>query len=224
MSAKAIIFDCDGVLMNSEAIYISTEVALLAEIGLTYEPTDYQSRFVGLSNRDFVAALQADCAMRGLGPFPDDFDARRAAECQRRFATELRAVDGLARFLEGMRGPRAVASSSLPDSLARKLAMTGLTGHFAPHVYSSAQVRRGKPAPDLFLMAAERIGAAPQDCIAIEDSANGVIAGCAAGMEVWGFTGGGHADAGLAGRLEGAGADSVFGHFDQVAARYRAST
>lgn len=224
MAPPSLIFDCDGVLVNSEEIYIATERAMLQEIGLDYEMADYQTRFIGLSDTDFVEALVADYAAAGLGVFPAEFLSRRTEECWRRFETELRPTPGLVAFLEGGAGDvaRAVASSSTPDFLARKLAMTGLDGYFAPHIYSGRQVPNGKPAPDLFLLAASKIDAAPGDCIVIEDSANGVKAGRAAEMQVWGFVGGGHGDAGLAGRLSAAGAHRVFESFDALAETYAA--
>ena len=217
MSAKAIIFDCDGVLVNSEAIYIATEMAYLERLGMTYSAAEFQTRFVGLSDTDFVEALTADFRQISTEPFPADFLDATRAECWRRFATELQPVAGLVPFLERHEGARAVASSSKPDALADKLAMTALDLHFGRHVYSSALVAAGKPAPDLFLLAAQELGHEPDACIVIEDSGNGVKAGRAAGMEVWGFTGGGHADAGLGERLDAAGAHRVFESFDAIA-------
>ncbi len=219
MVQAAYIFDCDGVLIDSEAIYIDVERALLADIGLTYPLADYQARFVGMSDRDFQAALAADYGALGRGAFPETLFARRAEECWRRFETELAPVQRITDLLAALDAPKAVASSSTPDALARKLAMTGLAGHFTPHIYSSAMVAHGKPAPDLFLFAAERLSVEPRDCIVIEDSANGVKAGVAAGMRVWGFTGGGHADPGLHGRLFAAGADRVFASHDAILGR-----
>ncbi|MCA8926868.1 MAG: HAD family phosphatase [Alphaproteobacteria bacterium] len=213
MTASAIIFDCDGVLVNSEALIIAVERRFLAEIGLVYDDVDYMTRFVGTSDRDFVAALRADHAVRGTGAFPPDFLERVRAACYDRFTTDLRAVDGLEAYLARLARPKAVASSSTVRSLARKLALTGLAPWFGAHVYSAEHVARGKPAPDLFLHAAERLGVAPADCVVVEDSVNGVRAGVAAGMRVWGFTGGGHGDEGLAGRLADAGAAVVFARF-----------
>lgn len=216
MPAKAIIFDCDGVLVNSEAIYIATEIAYLKRLGMTYSAAEFQTRFVGLSDTDFVDALSADYRKVSTEPFPADFLEATRAECWRRFETELQPVAGLVPFLERHEGDRAVASSSKPDALADKLAMTALDGHFGDHVYSSALVAAGKPAPDLFLLAAQRLGREPEACIVIEDSGNGVRAGRAAGMEVWGFTGGGHADAGLGDRLRDVGAHRIFESFDAI--------
>ncbi len=209
-------------LVDSETIYIDVETRILAEIGLIYDPVDYQTRFTGLGGKDFAAALAADCARRGLGPFPDDFVERSRAACNARFATELRAVPGLLEFVDAHGARHAVASSSPPDALRYKLRLTGLEARFDPHIYSGAEVPRGKPAPDLFLMAAARLGVTPEHCVVVEDSANGVIAAKAAGMTAWGFTGAGHATADAAGRLAAAGADRTFASFREMAAAWAA--
>lgn len=213
MTATAIIFDCDGVLVNSEALVIDVERRFLADLGLVYDDVEYLTRFVGTSEADFVAALRTDHGERGRGPFPDDFLEQVRAVCSERFTTELRAVEGVEALLASLDRPKAVASSSTIRSLQRKLALTGLADWFGDHVYSAEHVTRGKPAPDLFLHAAGRLGVAPAECVVIEDSVHGVQAGVAAGMRVWGFTGGGHADAGLGERLAAAGAAEVFGSF-----------
>lgn len=223
MSARAVIFDCDGVLINSEVIYIDVERALLREIGLDLGVAEYQARFVGLSHADLVAEIRAMCRAAGL-TFPEDFDARHTAACTARFADELAPIDGAMALLEAHAGPRAVASSSTPEALSQKLVQTGLADYFSPHIYSTAEVDRGKPAPDVFLYAADRIRVAAKDCIVIEDSVNGVRAGKAAGMTVWGFTGGGHADQGLSDRLGQAGADLVLECYENIASRLFAAT
>lgn len=108
------------------------------------------------------------------------------------YRTELQAIDGIDRLLRQLPLPRCVASSSAPDKLRLGLELTGLWSHFDPHVFSSVMVKAGKPAPDLFLFAAARMGTAPAHCVVVEDSIAGVRAGVAAGMMVIGFTAGGH--------------------------------
>lgn len=218
MTASAIIFDCDGVLVNSEALVIGVERRFLAGLGLVYDDVEFLTRFVGTSDADLVALLRADHARRGTGSFPEDFLEQVRRTCFDLFTTELRAVEGLEVYLAGLRAPKAVASSSTVRSLKRKLGLTGLADWFGDHVYSAEHVANGKPAPDLFLHAASRLGIEPSDCVVIEDSVNGVLAGAAAGMQVWGFTGGGHADAGLGDRLAEAGAHRVYETFAQIGA------
>ena len=213
---QAILFDNDGVLVDSEVIHVQCERGLLAEIGLCYTPETYSARFVGLSTTDFLAALAADHEKQFGQPFPDDFHARLKARAWPRIDAELQAMPGAANLISYWDGPFAVASSAKLYRLRHKLTLTGLIEHFEPHIYSSEMVANGKPAPDLFLHAAAQLGVAPEHCLVIEDSVNGVKAGCAAGMQVIGFTGGGHADAGLSDRLSDAGAHAVVAEHDQV--------
>jgi len=207
---RCIIFDCDGVLIDSEVIYNSVERKHLSRIGLTYEHADYQYRFTGLTEADFLAELKRDYQCLGKGAFPSDFARQVKTECRKRFKTELVAIDGIYTVLEQFDRPAAVASSSPVDDLHEKLRITKLFEYFAPHIYSGDQVESGKPSPDLFLFAANRLGQEPENCIVVEDSINGVRAGLAAGMTVWGFTGGSHTDAELPDRLRQAGAHAVF--------------
>ncbi|WP_018149558.1 HAD family hydrolase [Henriciella marina] len=214
---QAIIFDCDGVLVDSEIIAIAVEREYLGGRGLVYDDETYISRFVGLHNRDYHAALRADASDRGIA-LPADFPAIIQAAIWTRFTSELRAIRGAVELAAAFHGPVAVASSSEQDKLHRKLEMTGLAPAFGHHIYSADLVEHGKPAPDLFLYAAERLGTAPDTCLIIEDSENGVRAGRSAGMQTVGFTGGAHADAGLRERLEAAGAHHVAASFAEIAA------
>ena len=212
----ALIFDCDGVLVDSERIAISVERECLAEIGLHYETADYLNRFVGLRNADFYAELERDHqALKGTA-LPVGFMEAVRSKCWARFNVELAAIDGVRPFLDAYEGMAAVASSSGIDGLHEKLKLTGLHHLFSPNIYSGQQVERGKPAPDLFLFAASRLDRAPEDCLVIEDSVNGIRAAVSAGMEAWGFTGGGHADAGLERRLIHAGAHKVVSSYDEL--------
>lgn len=190
---KAIIFDCDGVLIDSELIYKSTEREFLEKVGLTYNPVEFFRRFMGRSEESFFEEAGKDHhAKHGL-PLPHDFRDKLIEHQRLRFENELQAIGGIDAMLTDLCGvTQAVASSSPIHSLIKKLDMTGLKHHFGDHIYSASHVKYGKPEPDLFLYAAEKLGIAPQDCLVIEDSENGVLAGLAAGMTVVGFTGGGH--------------------------------
>ncbi|MDJ0921123.1 MAG: HAD family phosphatase [Henriciella sp.] len=213
---RALILDCDGVIVDSEAIALKVERSLLAGAGLTYPEAEFLSRFVGLHNRDYHAALLKDAEAVGLRLPADLFDQMQA-EIWRRFETDLTAITGIDRVVEAFDGPVAVASSSETPKLERKLEMTRLTPLFGQHVYSADLVTHGKPAPDLFLLAADRLEAAPEACLVVEDSVNGIKAANAAGMMGLGFVGGGHADAGLADRLDAAGAAQVFSSHAELA-------
>jgi HAD superfamily hydrolase (TIGR01509 family) len=211
------------VLVNSEVIAVATERALLAQAGLDYSPAEFVSRFTGLTQAAFAAALGADSLARLGRPLPDGLFAQIKAAVIARYPAELSAVAGIHDMLARLTGPRAVASSSGREALHMKLRLTGLHADFDPHIHSGDDVAQGKPAPDLFLRAAGGLGVNPADCIVVEDSVNGVRAGVAAGAVVWGFTGGGHADAELADRLRVAGAIRVFTDFAAMAAFIRAT-
>lgn len=213
----AVIFDCDGVLIDSEILTLEIEVELLADCGLVYEPADFLHRFMGLNDAAYHAALDADCRERTGRPLPEDRlrEARgpRWAACEHR----LTEIEGCAAAVARLTLPRAVASSSGADYLWDKLRLTGLLPAFDPHVYSADLVARAKPYPDIFLHAASALGVDPSRCLVLEDSVNGVTAARAAGMTVWGFTGGGHMSDASAGRLVSAGAHRVLGHWDEAA-------
>jgi len=218
MTFEAILFDCDGVLVDSEKIYVDVEREHLARVGLNYELDEYMDRFQGLGSTDFWAALDRDHQALGKGPLPDDFSQQLDAATLERIDRELSEISGIKQLLEVHRGPRAVASSSRLHRLLHKLKHTGLLPFFDPHVYSGEQVTNGKPAPDLFLFAAGKLGVAPSATLVIEDSANGVKAGLAAGMTVWGFVGGGHSHDGHAEQLRAVGAHRVVDSHDNLAA------
>ena len=218
----AVLFDCDGVLVDSEVIALEVELAMLAELGLPFERADFAARFLGTHDDAFFAALDADSRARRGEPlppgWPDEMYARRRAEMARR----LTVVAGAAEAVAAWPGPKAVASSSRAVFLQRKLEQTGLWDAFEPHVYSADLVARGKPHPDIFLYAAEQIGVAPERCLVIEDSANGVLAARAAGMACWGFIGGGHCDESSAAPLLRAGAERVLCSWREAEDLFRA--
>lgn len=219
MTFPAILFDCDGVLVDSEIIYIDVERQHLERIGLNYDLDDYQKRFSGLTSTDFFKFIDADHRSLGKGPLPASFADDLDKASKERLDKELSAIQGIEAVLQAYRGAKAVASSSRLTRLEGKLRQTGLHRFFDPHIYSGEQVASGKPAPDLFLFAAEKLAVTPTDCLVIEDSVNGVLAGRAAGMTVWGFTGGGHAGEALADRLIEAGAEQVIQDHHELARR-----
>jgi HAD superfamily hydrolase (TIGR01509 family) len=220
---RAIIFDCDGVLVDSEAIILAFELRALAELGLSFDQGDYVSRFMGLSLTDYFHALDAERRARLGKGLPREVFDRTVADSQVALERDLEAIDGIHALVDALDLPMAVASSSFPSSLDMKLHKTDLHTRFDPHIYSTQLVASGKPAPDIYLFAAERLDVAPEACIVIEDSVNGVRGAVAAGMTAWGFTGGGHADPGLGDRLGKAGAAEVFDSHAAIGLRLGAS-
>ncbi len=218
---QAVIFDCDGVLVDSEAIYHAVELAILAEMGLIYDPHEFKARFMGMSDTTFHAALEEDARVRLGRSITAELKVRfleRSAAVKER----LVAVPGAAKAVDAVGLPKAVASSSTTSALEFKLKRTGLWDRFAPHVYSADHVTHSKPAPDLFLFAARALDIDPAGCLVIEDSVNGVRAGLAAGMRVWGFMGGGHMDERVRARLIDAGVERMVEDWDEAAGLFAA--
>ena len=207
-----VIFDCDGVLINSEELASEICVEAVRDLGLHLTPHQYADRYAGHPVSEIWRRVQEDCGQ----PLPDGFRERVDKLVRRRFETELQAISGVADVLGGLNHPRCVASSSQLDLLRANLGRTGLIGHFDPHIFSGSQVKRGKPAPDVFLYAASQMGADPHRCLVIEDSMAGVTAARRAGMHAIGFAGGGHASDVLQDRLLEAGARQVFDSMDAI--------
>lgn len=208
----AVIFDCDGVLVDSEAGGLDASADYLRGHGLSFTEADLVRRFNGLRDDVFAAELTAAYVVANGAPPPNGFFDGLAA-ARRSGAQELRAIDGAAKALAAVRMRKAVASSSRESYLISKLIRTGLHDLVAPHIYSAERVEHGKPAPDIFLYAAERLAIAPARCLVVEDSVHGVAAGLAAGMTVWGFAGGSHCFDGHVESLARAGAERVYSDF-----------
>jgi HAD superfamily hydrolase (TIGR01509 family) len=184
--SKLVIFDCDGVLVDSEPISIRIDVEMFAELGLTMSEQEVIERFVGRSPEVLVQAVEEQ-----LGhPPPDGWEERGEHRLRRAFEAELEPVDGIREALAQISLPVCVASSSPPERLRFKLELTGLYTRFAGRIYSATEVANGKPAPDLFLHAARELGADPAECVVVEDSRYGVQAARAAGMDVLAYAGG----------------------------------
>ena len=215
----AIIFDCDGVLVDSEVLAHEIEARVLSGIGRHYDPHEFKARFMGMSDAAFRAALEADGQARLGRSILAEIEGPMDAQYKHAIDTRLTAVAGAVDAVRAVTHVKAVASSSQTAALEKKLRKTGLWEAFAPHVYSAEHVTHSKPAPDLFLHAASTLGISPADCLVIEDSVNGVNAAHAAGMRVWGFMGGGHMDAHSRARLEAARVERViedWPHFSRI--------
>jgi HAD superfamily hydrolase (TIGR01509 family) len=202
-----IIFDCDGVLVDSEVLSCRCLSEVLAGYGIDLGLDQALDLFLGRSTTAVLDHYQA------LGrSIPEQFSTELRAGVRAAFLTALCPIEGVSSVLEGLQIPHCVASSSDFDRVSFSLSLTGLAPHFDSRLYTSQMVERGKPAPDLFLYAADRMQADPRRTLVIEDSVSGVAAGKAAGMTVWGFVGGSHYQSrdGKA-ILYQAGADRIFG-------------
>lgn len=210
---KAIIFDCDGVLVNTEILSARAYREIYARHGLTITP-DMFLTMIGLKQADILAQL------RGLegGLLPPEGDAELTALVLEMIRAEVAATEGLADFAAGLAVPFCVASSSDVPRIRLSLETAGLIGLFEGRIFSSTMVSRGKPAPDLFWLAAKSMGVAPGDCVVFEDSVAGITAAAAAGMVGIGYTGGGHLPPEQAERLRAAGAQAVIGHWREAPA------
>ena len=196
---------------------LEVELDILREQGLTFDRSDYINRFIGLSYDAFHRVMDEEAVTRIGRPISEAIREELATRLRQTMIARLTEIPGAGAAVASVTLPKAVASSSTREGLERKLRQVGLWDHFAPHIYSADHVTHAKPAPDLFLLAADALGIAPADCLVIEDSVNGVLAAKAAGMRCWGFLGGGHAHDGLASRLTGAGAERIVADWAQAA-------
>jgi HAD superfamily hydrolase (TIGR01509 family) len=209
MSFDLVIFDCDGVLIDSELLSIEADVECLAEYGITLSTDEILERYTGTS--DMVTDLEAR-----FGRALPGFNERHRELVRPLFEAGLRAIPGVTAIIDALRCKFCVASSSSPEGLRHTLSLVGLHDRLHPNIFSASMVARGKPAPDLFLYAAERMGVLPQHCVVIEDSIPGVTAALAAGMPAIGFIGGSHCPPGHAARLAEAGAAMVVDRMAQL--------
>jgi HAD superfamily hydrolase (TIGR01509 family) len=183
---ELIIFDCDGVLVDSERLSIRIDAVYLDRLGWPMPEAEIVERFVGRSDADMRDQIERHIG----GPVPPEIDEEFERIYLETFAAELTAVDGIREALEAIPTPRCVASSGRHDKIRRSLAQTGLAGYFGERIFSATDVALGKPAPDLFLHAAASLGADPARCAVVEDSVHGVEAALAAGMRAFAYAGG----------------------------------
>jgi HAD superfamily hydrolase (TIGR01509 family) len=200
-----LIFDCDGVLVDSEHLACAALAEVMTTLGHSMTSDEAMRAFAGRSLKDVLARAERLLSR----PIPKDLGEQAAVQLMARFRRELQAVAGVKEAIAALPYRRCVASSSDPGRLTLSLDVTGLSALFGNNVFSAVEVANGKPAPDLFLLAARRLGEDPSNCIVIEDSVLGVEAAGAAGMAAIGFAGASHANQGLAERLAAAGAEPV---------------
>jgi HAD superfamily hydrolase (TIGR01509 family) len=209
-----IIFDCDGVLIDSEVIANRVKADELRQLGYVITTEQMIDRFAGISEQETDAVIQQEYG----SDLPENFSRR----VQERIFSELRAqlhpIDGINEVLPALKIPLCVASSSSLERIRLSLTTTKLLHYFDTHLFSAHMVHRGKPAPDLFLLAAATMGMAPERCLVIEDSVPGIQAAKTAGMQVFGFYGASHCNASHPQHLQSHGADRVFSDMRQLPA------
>lgn len=212
MADRLIIFDCDGVLVDSEPLAAEAYERVYEKHGMSGVGPDIIAQCIGMKQADILVKIRE---LTGHD-FPEHAHGDIWAETKRLFTEKLVETEGLRHFLEALPVARCVASSSSVERINHSLAITGLAPFFGEAIYSSSMVKRGKPAPDIFLHAAERMGADPARCAVIEDSPFGVEGAVAAGMTAIGYTGGGHSYEGHGQRLMAHGAVAACANWDAV--------
>ncbi len=183
-----VIFDCDGVLVDSETISCGTLSDILSPLDPAYDLAFVMRRYLGRP----AAAVLEDYARLTGGPAPESFVRDWRARLFAAFAARLKPIDGVRAAVGGLGVDYCVASSSDEERIELCLRTTGMWDIFEGRIFSTTRVSRGKPAPDLFLLAARERRAAAERCLVIEDSVSGVKAAKAAGMTAYGLTAGSH--------------------------------
>jgi HAD superfamily hydrolase (TIGR01509 family) len=188
MDLQHVIFDCDGVLIDSEKISMDVDLALLAENGVHLTKADMHSRFVGTTFEGMIADIEVEFGKR----LPGDLSARKDELMLELYRRELKAVPGVLPLLQQLALPKSIGTNGPRHRALEALRMTGLEPFFGDRLTTFEDVKHGKPAPDIYQLAAFRAGFAPGKCLVVEDSVTGVTAALAAGCHVIGFTGVAH--------------------------------
>ena len=207
-----VIFDCDGVLVDSEVISCRAHAEVLTRHGYPITSDQVLARFLGVSDREARLMIENEISRK----LPDDFESQVKQATLQFYAGDLRAISYVGEAIAAIGLPKCVASSGTPEKIRHGLECAGLFDLLAPHIFSASQVKRGKPAPDLFLFAAEQMQASPARCVVIEDSIPGIAGALAAGMAVLGFHGGSHCQPGYRDILRAAGAALTFDDMRQL--------
>lgn len=212
MKFSMVIFDCDGVLIDSEILSAEVEATELTRLGVPITTEIAMAMFLGMTQGDMERTIEREFGFK----VHDDHAARVTELLKAAYKDRLQPIDGVRALIERLDIPFCVASNSPPAKLGLGLSLTNLFEVVYPNIYCSKLVARGKPAPDLFLYAARRLDAAPARTVVIEDSVAGVTAAKAAGMTAIGFIGGLHHGPPSAEKLRAAGADHVVETMDEV--------
>jgi HAD superfamily hydrolase (TIGR01509 family) len=204
---EIVIFDCDGVLVDSEAFGLEQTRKALGAVGLQLTAAETMDRFLGLRIDTILQKAEAEFS----AALPIGFPTSRSQSIIASFERELKGIPGVQQAIAGMSARVCVASSSGWERIRRALSLVGYNTLFEPNIFSAVSVERGKPNPDLFPYAARQMGVRPAQCLVIEDSVAGVVGAAAADMIVYGFIGGSHfLESSLAIRLTDAGAETIF--------------
>lgn len=207
-----VIFDCDGVLLDSEIIACRADADAYTRLGYEITTEEVSRRFAGMPDEAVDAALADELGK----PLPPHFRSEVKKTVIGKYRTELEAIDGASTLLSSLKTAKCIASSASPAKLALGLIETEMFELVYPNIFSTKLVEKGKPHPDIFLYAARKMGASPSRCIVVEDSVAGVTAAKSAGMTCVGFTGGSHCADGHSERLHGAGADTVVARLKEI--------
>jgi HAD superfamily hydrolase (TIGR01509 family) len=207
-----IIFDCDGVLVDSELVSCRAHAETLTRHGYPITPEQVLTRFLGVSDREARQAIEKESGRK----LPADFESQVKQATLTFYEGELQPIPHIGDAITAIPLAKCVASSGTHEKIRHGLTCAGLYDRLAPHIFSASQVARGKPAPDLFLFAAGQMGVAPGRCLVIEDSLPGITGARAADMTVLGFHGGSHCRPGHDEMLRDAGAAAVFSDMRQL--------
>ena len=202
-----VIFDCDGVLVDSEIVAARVEAELLTSAGFEISAEEIFETYAGLTFKDIMLRLEEKSHV----PFQASLIDRAEELVDRKLRSDVRIIDGAREAVAAVTVPRAVCSNSSTERVQFMLEKVRLLPFFAGRIFSGLDIpsKKTKPAPDVFLYAADKLGANPKNTFVIEDSVHGIAGARAAGMRVIGFTGAGHSYPGHADALTEAGAETV---------------
>ena len=209
---ELVIFDCDGVLIDSEFVFYEAYATALQDHGCMISASELADRFSGFSGEAIVAELSEEITV----PLTNTFYADVGSKILERYKAGILAMPGAAQVLQLMKTKRCVASSASPTKLALGLIQADLFDFVYPHIFSSNLVSNPKPSPEIFQFSAEKFGVQAAGCLVVEDSVAGITAAKSAGMTAWGFVGGAHCNASLSDKLRLAGADRIFNRLSDI--------
>ena len=215
-SFELTIFDCDGVLVDSEIIAAKVESKLLTDAGYPISIEEMGERFAGMTWKNILLTIEKEIDI----PLSASLIDKSEQLLDQKLAREVKAIEAVPFALARLKGPRCICSNSSAHRLDMMLTKVGLKESFAPHIYSAKDLGpdRVKPKPDIFLHAAQQFGVDPSKCVVVEDSVHGVHAARTAGMRVIGFTGASHTYPSHADKLTDAGAETVIARMNDLPA------